>query len=253
MSSVLDLPLAIAMAMLWTAPDTAGETTGGATRKLMIAAPAAVAATVAAAPKASPLLHNEQRWLEAIKAAGDIGAVETLAHRIFTTSSGRHYVPIAEELAAILALRRNPAVVQAASEAIARTHQQQMSAALGREAAFDDLLLAQAIGPEAARRLIVLHDRDPGANVSAVLPDLAIQLPELAFGPRRARSVADMLAEIRRPFMAALEAKMQTHRPGSASTPPMPAALLSEPGPSRSAWTPVVVRSGAAPPGSRLQ
>jgi hypothetical protein len=252
-SLALDLPISLMLGLLVALTPVDGRRDhgpGSGSAPAALLAPALVAAAVATAPAFSRVVANDEHWLGAVKQAGAAAGFEAEARRIFTTSSGRHYVPIAEERRQIFDLRRNPRHLVVIVEAAAKADQAALAQRLKGEIGFDDLIVAHTIGVEAAARLIALERRDPKAVVSAALADIAVAYPELAFSTRRARSAAEMTAEIRRPFgaaVASLAARATAPAAVGATTPPAKA-------PSVAGWAArVIPEARSAGPANRVQ
>lgn len=148
------------------------------------------AATGLAAPKSAtsvnlnsaPCRHGEQAWLAAIRTGAGGAAFANLSQRIFKTSGGRYYVPVVQDRAQILNLRRDNAVSCFIAMSSAARNAQLLKAELNREATLTELYLAHVFGAEQASRLLKAMASTPKKRMSKVFPALDTVEPNLYLG-----------------------------------------------------------------------
>ena len=177
MSSLFDVPAQLALVLTLAA---SGPSSGTPTPAppLEIAAIAPTQALPAPQPLEGPYRFSESSWLRALRQA--LPAAEgQYSGRIFKTSGGRYYVPVASERRQILESRANGALAARAAEAFAADNAAQLRVALHRPATAGDLYIAHVIGPEAAIALIRLADAKPNDLAAKQVPGLAQSAPEL--------------------------------------------------------------------------
>jgi hypothetical protein len=209
MGLLLDFPLAALLAVANVIGTTPGREVGDIDRAAWIGAPALAAASVVAGPRPSRSAKTDEAWLANVKSAGDTADLAAAAARIFVTSSGRAYAPVATERDAILALRSDPERLAAVSYARATVERAEHLRATGEEPTVDHLVVALELGGVTTRKLFRLVESSPTATVAGSLPELAASHPGLAFGPRRPRTVVEALEQVRVPALAALQASMR--------------------------------------------
>lgn len=150
----------------------------------------ATAATGIAAPKASvtlnlakaPCRHSEQAWLAALKNGAGGSAFSTLAGRIFRTTGGRYYVPVAQDRAEILKLQGDSAVSCFIALSSAAANAAHLKADLGRDATLSDLYLAHVLGRDLAQRILIVTNKTPRVRLAKQFPNLDRKLPGLYRG-----------------------------------------------------------------------
>lgn len=198
MSSVLDLPLVMALAVQLAIAAAPSPATRDA-RSLPGPLPpsAEVAARVALRAPSQTLPADAQWWLRLIKRHGADAGLKLHADRVFSTSSGLHYVPLADERAAILALARDERTIAKVMAVAAADLSPRLAAAIGRAPMVDDLAVALVLGIDATVRMIAVARSTPAVAVAEGLPDLAVAYPEHAFSSTRARTATEMIAAVR--------------------------------------------------------
>lgn len=199
MTTVLDWPLAVLATIVAAGPADADD---GAQRARALSPPMQIAVAVAGAMQHVSV--SDGRWLGLVHEAGAGGGLGGLEARVFVTSSGRAYAPIESERRRIVEHKRQPGVVAAVTLAVAGRNAARIADGIGRTPTAAELGAAQELGPAATIALIRLAAADPGASVAARLPAIAIQHPDLAFAPRRARTAPEMLALASAPAELAL-------------------------------------------------
>lgn len=158
----------------------------------------ATAATGIAAPKASktinlnkaPCRHSEQAWYAALKGGAGGVAFSSLSERIFQTTGGRYYVPVAKDRRQLLQLQRDNAVSCFIALSSAATNAARLKVHLGRDATLSDLYAAHVFGSDRAIRILKARDATPKKRMADVFPTLDAVVPGLYAG-RRQRMTLD--------------------------------------------------------------
>jgi hypothetical protein len=176
LSSLLDIPAQLALVLTLAA---SGPGNGTPTAPpLETAAIASTQTLLDPQPLEGPYRFSESSWVRALRE--DLPAGEgQYSGRIFKTSGGRYYVPVAAERRQILEARANAALAGRAVEAFATDNATRMRAALHRAATAGDLYIAHVFGPEAAIAFIRLADARPNELAAKQIPGLAQSAPAL--------------------------------------------------------------------------
>ena len=190
LSLVLDVPSALLFVLSIVAAEPRSNTP--------MPWPQMVPSPAASAQRAEgPFRFSEQVWLEAIKSTVTDDALNAMAGRIFMTSNGRYYVPVAAERQAILGQRNDPVVAATVVEAFARRNAQILKGALHHDPSAGDLYAAHLLGSALAIRLIEVAQATPEALALKVLPEVATAIPNFgSSGPAQrlgARRLYDLL------------------------------------------------------------
>lgn len=183
MSSLWDVPQYLVMAF-----------------SLAFPAPAEKASKVVLSQPATSHLHfvkppagalGEQMWLRTLKTAGSSSDIlASYAARVFVTSSGRYYVPAAQDRADILAMRSSAEVATRVIAAAARATALRLEKQRGAPARPSALLVAHVAGYEAALAFSKELARDPSQRASEAVPQLSHMLgnkPSLSLAALDAR------------------------------------------------------------------
>jgi hypothetical protein len=134
-----------------------------------------------------PLRFTERGWMRALYE--NQGEADGLGARIFVTSGGRYYVPVAGDRRRILDTRENVEIATRVTTAAAARDAARIRAALKRPPAATDLYVAHVFGPETAINLIEAVGRTPDAPLKESFPMLAA-LPEVQQGTGASPTVA---------------------------------------------------------------
>ena len=168
MSSLWEVPAYLVMAFS-LALDAPAEKTGVAA----LLPPSLHVLESADAVAASPLLPDEA-WLRAVKAASPHSDVlARYGGRIFVTSSGRDYVPVAGERAEILALQKTRAIATRVLAAATVEFKAELARATGREPTRAALLIAHLYGTSSAISYLRALEGSPQRPAIAAVPQLA--------------------------------------------------------------------------------
>lgn len=195
MSSVLEVPNALIMALALAVSSAGGES--------QLASAGAAAATPPTAtiearefPSSNPFGFSEQQWLAAMHRQGAVIAQGGMSARIFKTSAGRYYVPIESERREITALRDD---VVAAGQ-LAHLHGVSafkfMQQRLSRAPSMGELLAAHVLGIDDALQLVSLVAATPNSPAAGLLPAAAAAYPRLFQAGARPRSAIEVMTEL---------------------------------------------------------
>ncbi|MGQ0672163.1 MAG: hypothetical protein ACT4N2_04690 [Hyphomicrobium sp.] len=191
MSSLFDVPAQLVLVLTLAA---SGGEPAAAPRTAVTPTP--VAAVVEAAA-IRPIPFREQTWLAALESGAGGEPLAAEASRIFRTSGGRYYVPVASERQRILELRKDADIAALVAFGQARRHAETLRAALKRSPTASDLYLAHVLGADRSIALISSAASDQDRLVSDVLPGLADDWPELRPTGGRAASVGALVARLK--------------------------------------------------------
>ncbi len=124
-----------------------------------------------------PYLFSETAWLAALHSCNRRATGVPEAARVFRTSNGRYYIPLAAERRDILKLRQQPDTAKAIASCYARHNSDVLSRTLKRTATPGELYAAHVLGPDAAIALLKANDARPRSRPDG---DLARALVETA-------------------------------------------------------------------------
>jgi hypothetical protein len=147
-----------------------------------------------------PYRFSEDVWLRALKDATGANGLNALSRRIFRTSSGRLYVPVAAERRQILKARFDRAMAGRIAHAFAERNARLMRPAIGRKVSAGDLYIAHLLGPEGAAKLIKLASENPRAIAVKHAPRLARSLPQAFHLHSAPLTLADVYARLTQPL-----------------------------------------------------
>ena len=181
LSSLFEIPAQLAM-LLSLAASTAGhDAPVEASKSFPAVAPELVE------PIEGPLRFTERGWMRALYE--NQAEADGLGARIFVTSGGRYYVPVANDRRRILETRQNAEIASRVTSAAAARDADRVRSALKRAPAAADLYVAHVFGPETAITLIKEVGRAPDAPLKESFPMLAA-LPEVSQGTGAPPTVA---------------------------------------------------------------
>ncbi len=133
---------------------------------------------VAAEPLEGPMRFGERAWLQALQEnpthSGGYGS------RVFVTSSGRYYVPTAEDRRRILEARDDAQLAAEVARAAAERNAARLQKALGRPAFAADLYVAHVVGPVSAIAFIRAVEKTPDLPLREGFPGLSATLRDNA-------------------------------------------------------------------------
>ena len=190
MSSFFEVPQQLIL-IFTLAVSGSGDTTGFVTKPSFSATRPAMSAE-------DPLHFADQTWLSAIKEGAGGEELARYAGRIFQTSSGRYYVPSEADRNLILNMRRDEDIARLIALDLARRNARKLQSRLGRPAKIADLYLAHSLGSDSAIRLIQSVERNPNAEVAALLPDLGERVPEILFHEGRPSRLHEVMHRLER-------------------------------------------------------
>ena len=197
MSSLLDISVPLALILQLAAADPGA---GEPPREHAIASCAA----------AGSISYSDGRWLDVLQRHGAEVGEGMLAGRVFRTRSGLVYVPVAEERAAVLARRRDGALVHSLTRLAASSAAAWIAAETGRRASMVDLYLAHIAPRSEARALIAAVASDLVRPASELAPETALAHRSLFFAGSRAVSVAELQRHVDLAVQRALRDARQT-------------------------------------------
>ncbi len=182
MSSLVDIPQALLIVLaMASAGETGTPVDGGAMR---------TSPAVATQTAVGPYRFAEQPWLAAIEScAGQTDAAAGHA-RIFRTSGGRYYIPVASERRAILAQRQDGSIAREIARCVAQHNRSALETALHRPPTAGELYAAHVAGPEAAVKLLDLASPRGSARAVDVIPEFGPIATELAASTGKPASIA---------------------------------------------------------------
>lgn len=173
MSSLFEIPAQLAMLLSLAASTVGHEAPVEASKAFPTASPGSVE------PVEGPLRFTDRGWMRALYENQE--EADGLGARIFVTSGGRYYVPVASDRRRILDTRQNAEIAGRVTTAAAVRDAARIRGALKRAPAAADLYVAHVFGPETAISLIEAVGRAPDAPLKESLPMLAA-LPEVQQG-----------------------------------------------------------------------
>ena len=198
MSSIFEVPAQLILVLSLAASTAGAEATGART-----AATSAnfTTTTVRSTQRLQgPYRFSENVWLRALKDATGANGLNSLSRRIFSTSSGRLYVPVAAERRRILKARFDGTVAGRIARAFADRNARLMRPAIGRKVSAGDLYIAHLFGPEGAVKLIKLASENPRAVAVKHVPQLARSLPQAFYLLSAPLTLADVYARLTQPL-----------------------------------------------------
>ena len=160
---------------------------------------------------------SEQVWLRAVKAAGPQSDIlQRYGARIFVTSSGRYYVPVAGERSEILEMQRSSALAARVLAGATRSFKAEIAASTGREPSRAALFLAHSYGTDVASAYVRALNATPEKPAGAVLASFAFDRPaqeKLSLEAFDARLSAMLGADTSAPAHDALRVRAPARRP----------------------------------------
>ena len=201
MSLVVELPQHLLIVFLSA---VAGSSTPGSQRA--IDNPAPFLRQVASHGSENPYRLAPQPFFDALSNLKGDRRFAHYASRVFKTSSGEAYVPVAREAKEMLALRRNSVVARYVAESYARANSIAISQAMGRPATVADLLLAHRFGLRFAIDLRRAEVQSPDTLVAVAVPGLNDVEPDAVFAGDHALRISDVMAGFDRVVVRAMAA-----------------------------------------------
>lgn len=159
---------------------TLAATTAGQEPAAAVSQAGSLHTPVVIEPLEGPLRFTERTWLRALHENPQ--QAEDLAARVFVTSGGRFYVPVASDRRRILEARNDASLAARLARANAERNAVRMRNALDRMPAASDLYIAHVFGPETAVRLVKVVGKAPDMALKKAFPGLSASLPELGRG-----------------------------------------------------------------------
>jgi len=138
----------------------------------------------------------ESTWLKTVKDVGDKFGLDKYTPHIFTTRSGRHYVPNNKLRQEILQLRHNPEVSAMMAGAFTQQNSEFIASKIGRDPSPGELYIAHFLGPNGASDLISLTDSKPNARADRHFPRAARANRPIFYSRGRPRTVKQVYNEL---------------------------------------------------------
>lgn len=198
MSSIFDVPAQL-MLVLSLAASTADVGAKGA-RTAATSANFTTTTVRSTQRLQGPYRFGENVWLRALKDATGIDRLSALSRRIFRTSSGRLYVPVAAERRRILNARFDGTSAGRVARDFAERNARLMRPAVGRKVTAGDLYIAHLFGSVGAIKLIKLANKKPNAIAAKHAPQLARSLPQAFYLLSAPLTLADAYARLTQPL-----------------------------------------------------
>ncbi len=161
--------------------------------------------------RTAELGFTETAWLQALHAHGKAAGYASVAGRIFRTSSGKYYVPVAADRITVRALLRDPTAALRIAAAQSLANSEALKKHLGRAPTMSELYMAHLLGRDATVELVTAAKTTPHRTAAGLLPELALSKPGLFFERTTARSVAAVVRLLRSEFERGLARLAQSH------------------------------------------
>lgn len=187
MSAVLDIPMQLALVLMLAlgqpAPEQLEAATGGP--------------VPATSPRdANPYAFSTDSWLEALAGLRSDERFARYSRRIFHTSAGEAYVPVAAERREILALKADPVIARHVAEHYAAANAKALAETLKRPVRIGDLYLAHRVGVRQATAFRQRLAISPDAIAATGVPEVAEAMSDLAFSGDRGRTFREVARAI---------------------------------------------------------
>ncbi len=182
MGSIFDIPsgLLFVLSLVTTSPTDLATTATG------LAAPKSATALEL---KDAPCRHGKQAWFAALNQGAGGVAFSALAGRIFQTSGGRFYVPVAQYRDQILKLQHDNAISCFIALSSAANNAHRLKRDLGRDATLTDLYIAHVFGADHAVRVLKAVAQTPKKRMSRLFPALDTIEPGVYAGRNKVMTV----------------------------------------------------------------
>ena len=189
MGSIFEIPsgLLFVLSLVTTNPSDVATAASG------LAAPKSATAV---ALKDAPCRHGEQAWFAALKQGAGGVAFSSLAGRIFQTSGGRFYVPVAKDRADILKLQHDNAISCFIALSSAANNVHRLKHQLGRDVTLADLYIAHIFGADYALRILAAANATPNKRMSRLFPTLDAIEPRIYAGRGKTMTVGRFVKRI---------------------------------------------------------
>ena len=131
----------------------------------------------------------EGTWLQMVKEVGDKFGLDKYTPHIFTTRSGKHYVPNEKLRGEILKLRHNPEISAMMAGEFTKQNSEFMTSKLGRQPTKGELYIAHFLGAKGAAEMISLAEKSPDARADRHFPKAARANKPIFYSRGRPRTV----------------------------------------------------------------
>ncbi len=131
----------------------------------------------------------EGTWLQMVKEVGNKFGLDKYTPHIFTTRSGKYYVPNQKLRGEILKLRHNPEVSAMMAGEFTKQNSEFMESKLGRRPSQGELYIAHFLGAKGAAEMISLADTKPNARADRHFPKAARANKPIFYSRGRPRTI----------------------------------------------------------------
>jgi hypothetical protein len=171
----------------------------------------------------------ESTWLSTMQRHGGRFGLDHVARQIGPGANGRPAIANATTRAAILDLRRDPAIASQMAAALAQDNRAALKPVLGREPGHGELYLAHFLGAGDAARFLNEHQDDPSQKAAALFPRPAAANRGIFYDGAQARSLAGVLDHLTAKLERAGAAGLPTAEPitGPIFSPGAPALIAA--------------------------
>jgi hypothetical protein len=139
----------------------------------------------------------EQTWLSTLKRHGVSHGYARYAELITKGSDGRYSVPGGPEARkAVMDLRYDAHAAAIMAGELTTDHANYLRGRVGREPSGGELYAAHFLGPEGSAKLIEAYQANPNASAPALFPDAAASNKSIFYAEGRARTVAQVYANL---------------------------------------------------------
>jgi len=160
----------------------------------------------------------EGTWLQMVKEAGNKFGLDKYTPHIFSTRSGKYYVPNQKLRGEILQLRHNPEVSAMMAGAFTKQNSEFIESQLGRKPSEGELYVAHFLGAKGASDLISLANSNPNARADRHFPKAARANRSIFYSRGRPKSLAQVYKTLVRDH-AKLRATAKANPAASTSVP----------------------------------
>jgi hypothetical protein len=191
----------------------------------------------------------EQTWLATLKQAGPAFGYGNYASAISRTASGRYVVDDPSLRGEIMRLRKDPTANALMGGAFTQQNIAVLSSRLGRQPGEGELYIGHFFGPHAGARALALAASNPNANAAEIFPAAArANRPIFYDKVGRARSIAEVCAELARRYQVARAETRASTIAGTAAREAPPASGLAAAGAVKALPSPAAVTLAAGEP-----
>ena len=192
----------------------------------------------------------EGTWLQMVKEVGNKFGLDKYTPHIFSTRSGKYYVPNQKLRGEILKLRHNPEVSAMMAGEFTKQNSEFMQDRLGRKPSQGELYVAHFLGAKGAADLVSLANSQPNARADRHFPKAARANKAIFYSRGRPRSVAQVYKALVQDHakLQATTAGTAANVPSNAHSAPKAAKSAGAPAAKPTIPSPAQAGAGTAPP-----